>query len=80
MTFYEVLTQVIGRLVCEQRVSYRVLRQEFALDDEGLEVLKEELIFAKQLAADEGGRVLVWIGNNSPASRVQRRESEEQVV
>jgi hypothetical protein len=39
MKFYEVLTQVIGRLVCEQRVSYRVLQQEFALDDEGLEII-----------------------------------------
>lgn len=53
--FYEIPMQAIGRLVCEQRVSQRGLRQAFALADEGLEALKDELIFAKQLAVDAAG-------------------------
>ena len=71
MTFDEVLAQVKTLLQQEQRVSYRGLKRRFALDDEYLEDLKEELIGAKHLAIDEDGRFLVWIGNSSLASRVQ---------
>ena len=60
MTFDEVLTQVQELLQREQRVSYRGLKRRFALDDEYLEDLKEELIGAKRFATDEGGRFLVW--------------------
>jgi class 3 adenylate cyclase/tetratricopeptide (TPR) repeat protein len=34
----------------------------FALDEDHLEALKEEIIEAKQLAVDEHGKVLVWTG------------------
>ena len=63
MTFDEVLAQVQALLQQEKRLSYRGLMRRFALDDEYLEDLKEELIGAKQVAVDEGGRFLVWIGN-----------------
>ena len=62
MTFQEVLAQVMAWLQREQRVSYRAIKRQFALDDDYLEDLKDELIHAKQLAMDEAGRVLVWIG------------------
>jgi hypothetical protein len=62
MTFDEVLSQVQDLLQREQRVSYRGLKRRFALDDEYLEDLKEELIGAKRLATDEEGRFLVWTG------------------
>src|SRR4030095_4779557 len=62
MTFDEVLAQVQERLKREQRVSYRGLKRRFALDDEYVEDLKEELIGAKRLATDEDGRFLVWTG------------------
>src|SRR5215475_614970 len=62
MTFDEVLAQVQALLQREQRVSYRGLKRRFALDDEYLEDLKEELIGAKRLAVDEEGRFLVWRG------------------
>jgi class 3 adenylate cyclase len=35
------------------------------LDDETLEDLKDDLIYAKKLAVDEDGRVLVWTGGTS---------------
>src|SRR5262249_11014849 len=41
---------------------YRALKVRFQLDDDHLEALKEELIYAKRLAVDEDGRVLVWVG------------------
>src|SRR5215475_12809688 len=68
MTFDEVLAQVQELLQREQRVSYRGLKRRFALDDEYLEDLKEELIGAKRLATDEDGRFLVWTGGTTVPS------------
>jgi len=67
MTFDEVLAQVLELLQREGRVSYRALKRRFELDDEYLEDLKEEIIEAKRLAVDEGGRVLAWTGGTPPA-------------
>jgi class 3 adenylate cyclase len=68
MTFDEILSQVQALLRREQRVSYRGLKRRFALDDEYLEDLKEELIGAKRLATDEDGRFLVWTGGTTVPS------------
>lgn len=62
MTFDEMLTQVLGLLQREGRVSYRALKRRLHLNDEDLADLKDELIAAKQWARDEGGKVLVWTG------------------
>ena len=67
MTFQETLAHVITWLQREQRVSYRALKRQFALDDAYLEDLKDELIYAKKLAMDEEGRVLVWTGGGASA-------------
>jgi hypothetical protein len=40
MTFKEVLAQVIEWLQENKRISYRALKQQFALDDEYLEAIK----------------------------------------
>jgi class 3 adenylate cyclase len=40
-----------------------VLKRRLGVDDDELEDLKEDLIYAKKLAVDEGGHVLVWTGN-----------------
>jgi class 3 adenylate cyclase len=63
MTFEEVLAHVIEVLQREGRISYRALQRRFDLDDAYLEDLKVELIEAKQLARDENGRILVWMGS-----------------
>jgi len=62
MTFDEVLDQVRELLQRQGRVSYRALKLRFQLDDESLEGVKDELIDAQRLAADEDGKVLVWTG------------------
>src|SRR5919198_1445574 len=62
MTFKEVLAQVIDWLQQDQRISYRALKRQFALDDDYLEDLKVELIEARQVALDQGGKILVWRG------------------
>jgi hypothetical protein len=63
MDLYAVLDQVVDLLRQRQRVTYRALKVQFQLDDEALEALKEELIEAQHLAADETGRILVWMGD-----------------
>jgi class 3 adenylate cyclase len=68
MTFDEILTQVLELLQREKRVSYRALKVRFQLDDDLLEAVKDELIYAKKLAIDEENRVLVWVGEQASAS------------
>src|SRR5205814_6500682 len=63
MDYDAILTEVLALLQREQRLSYRVLKRRLQLDDDVLEELKEDLIYAKKLAVDEDGRVLVWAGD-----------------
>jgi predicted ATPase/class 3 adenylate cyclase len=58
--FEQVLKEVVWRLVTEGRISYRRIKLSFALDDDGLEELRRELIGLKRLAADVDGELLVW--------------------
>src|SRR5262245_35733675 len=67
MDYDAVLAQVLALLQQEQRLSYRVLKRRLHLDDDVLEDLKEDLIYAKKLAVDEDGRVLVWTGGTASA-------------
>ncbi len=62
MTFDELLAQVIELLQRQGRVSYGALKRRFALDDDYLQDLKDELIDAQQVARDQDGKVLVWTG------------------
>ena len=63
MSFYSVVDQAIALLRQRGRVTYRALKRQFALDDDALEDLKEELMYGQRLAADEDGRVLVRTGD-----------------
>jgi class 3 adenylate cyclase len=62
MDFYTLLDHVIDLLSQRQRVTYRALQRQFDLDEETLNDLKDELLYAQQVARDEDGRVLVWTG------------------
>ena len=62
MTFDAILAQVLDVLQHQGRVAYRALKVRFNLDDDYLEALKDELIYARRLAVDEADRVLVWTG------------------
>jgi len=65
MTFEEVVDQASAMLQRRGRVTYRLLKRQFHLDDEALEDLKEGLIYGQKLAVDEDGRVLIWTGAGS---------------
>jgi hypothetical protein len=66
MEFADILEQTIALLQHRGRVSYGALKRRFGLDDTYLDDLKIELIEAQQLARDENGRILVWVGQSAP--------------
>jgi class 3 adenylate cyclase len=80
MSFIEIVDQVVALLKQRERVSYRVLKHEFALNDEAIEALKDELISAQRMAVDEDGKVLVWVGETGEreAKSVERGKAERQ--
>jgi predicted ATPase/class 3 adenylate cyclase len=65
MTFEEILDHAIAMLQRRGRLTYRTLKRQFQLDDTALDDLTVELIKGQRLATDEGGEVLVWIGNTA---------------
>src|SRR5215470_15724452 len=67
MEFADILEQTIALLQHQGRISYGALKRRFGLDDAYLDDLKIELIEAQQLARDENGRILVWVGLSAPA-------------
>ncbi len=67
MTFEEIVDQAIDMVRRRGRVTYRMLKRLFDLDDEALEDLKIELIKGQQLAVDEDDEVLVWAGDTESA-------------
>src|SRR5438309_2088605 len=76
MTFDAILEQVVTLLQRQRRVSYRALKMRFNLDDEYLDVLKEELIDAQRIALDEDGRILVWIGDTKGTVETASRRAQ----
>jgi hypothetical protein len=76
VNFFEVLAQVIALLRRRGRLTYRALQLQFRLDDNSLAVLKEELIKAQRVAADENGDVLVWTGGVGSTPALDLHPSE----
>ena len=78
MTFDEILAQVLELLQRQGRVSYRALKRRFALDDEYIEDLKAEMLFAYPVV-DEEDRGFVWTGEaaRQPVSMSTQLAPEE---
>ena len=79
MDYDAVLAHILMLLQQEQRVAYRVLKRRLQLDDEILEDLKDDLLYAEKLAVDAEGRGLVWTGGTAmlprtPPSELQLRQ------
>jgi class 3 adenylate cyclase/tetratricopeptide (TPR) repeat protein len=68
VTFDEVLEQALELLRRRGRVSYRALKAQFHLDNELLEILKEEIVTVHQLGRDQAGTILVWTGDTASAT------------
>src|SRR5262252_1017948 len=78
MDFYEVLERVLELLQRHRRVSYRALKVQFELDDDCLDLLKEELLYAQYPIADDHGRGLVWTGAPGGVQAPAPRQSTPQ--
>src|SRR5215475_2629030 len=78
MDFYEVLERVLALLQRHRRVSYRALKVQFELDDDRLDLLKEELLYAQYPIADDSGRGLVWTGELGGVQEAAPRQSTPQ--
>ena len=76
MKFSEIVEQAGVLLQRKGRVTYRALKREFDLDDELLTDVKDELIKAAQVARDENGEVLVWVGDEGTGEAENRRSGE----
>ena len=63
MKFPEIVKQAGDLLRDTRRITYRVLKREFDLDDEALEDLKEALLFSGTQVREEDGRGLVWVSD-----------------
>jgi class 3 adenylate cyclase len=67
MTFEELLDQAMAMLQRRGRMTYRALKLQFNLDDDRLEALKDELLYAHPHLVNDDGRGLVWTGDARPA-------------
>jgi class 3 adenylate cyclase len=76
MKFSEIVDQARALLQRKGRVTYRALKLEFDLDDEQVEVLKDELIEAERVARDENGKVLVWAASGINGETEKGRNGE----
>src|SRR5215471_18915152 len=62
MTFEDILDQALAMVQRRGRVTYRTLKLQFALDDEQLATLKDELLYSQPHVIDDAGRGLLWTG------------------
>ena len=68
MTFEEILDQAVAMLQRRGRVTYRALKLQFSLDEDHLEALKDELLYAYPDVVGDDGRGLVWTGEARPTA------------
>ena len=68
MKFSGVVDQARALLQRTGKLTYRMLKREFALYAEALEDLKDQLINAEEVAADKDGKMLVWKGDHGASS------------
>jgi class 3 adenylate cyclase len=76
--FDTLLARITALLQRQSRVSYGALKRRFALDDDYLQDLKDELINARRVAIDEDGKVLVWVGKRIGKETENRGNGESE--
>ena len=76
MDILTVLDHVVALLQKRGRVTYGVLKHQFALDEETLAALKDELFFSYPQVREEDGRGLVWVREQGAGGEEQRTKSE----
>ena len=74
MDFYAVLDELIELLRARGRVSYRALKEHFGLDDERLETLRAELLYAHADSVSDDGLGLTWTPEGRRPPDAERRQ------
>jgi class 3 adenylate cyclase/tetratricopeptide (TPR) repeat protein len=77
VTFDEIFEQALEMLQRRGRVSYRALKVQFQLDDDLLDLLRDEIVEVHQLARDQEGKMLVWTGDTAAASALVSRPAPD---
>jgi class 3 adenylate cyclase/predicted ATPase len=80
MDILTVLDQVVSLLQQRGRVTYGVLKRQFALDDETLADLKEELLFSYPEVREHEGRGLLWTEAPGPSPELNDRASQPPIA
>jgi hypothetical protein len=75
VNLFEVVEQIRGFIERNGRVSQRMLRRQFDLDDEELDEVIEELVDVQQVAVRDGN-VLAWAGASTAPSSAPPRPTE----
>ena len=65
MTFEDIVDQALEMVRRRGQVSYRMIKRQFDLDDDVLEDLKEELLYAQPQVIDDEGKGLLWTGETA---------------
>src|SRR5262245_50017740 len=73
MDILTLIDHIVSLLQQRKRITYGVLKRQFALDDTMLADVTAELIDGQQVAVDEGGKVLVWAGKGINGETDKRR-------
>ena len=76
MKFSEIIDQASDLLRRKGRISYRALKVEFALSEEQVEALKEELLFTHPQVNDGGGRGLIWTERAESTSTLRNTHAQ----
>src|SRR6266446_3978228 len=76
MTFEEILDHAIAMLQRRGRLTYSTLKRQFQLDEDALNDLKAELLYAHPEVRDDAGRGLVWTGDPGPTPAVHAAPAE----
>ena len=79
MKFSEIVKGTREWLQRDGRLAYRTLKMEFDLNDEQLDVLKEQLIDTEELASDKDGKMLVWTGDSEVSSTATSTPPQSQL-
>src|SRR5262249_36652201 len=76
MTFEELLDQAIDLLRRRGQGTYRALKLHFQLDDDTLEVLKDELLYGQPRTVEADDKGFVWMGAPPTAAPDTRPQAE----
>jgi class 3 adenylate cyclase len=74
MDFYAVLDRVVELLRSRGRVSYPALKAQFGLNDNQLDALRAELLYAHADTVTDDGQGLIWTPPSSEPSDAERRQ------